>query len=217
MTPCTPLAITSEGRRWQSSRSSFSPFQLPKGALCRRLIVSTSKFHELTFVGSSLQSLECSLETGSKRALRQAVQKIGAFTALTRLALSQFKPAGADFAAVHKLPLQELELLHCQNLEVELIVPGALLLLRSLHIEDSVYRKRRVSKQPEMMEKLAVCSRSLLSLPHLYQLTGTGALFTFAMKDVLKTWHVAKYQRASMGHYLHSPAKTARLMVWSKP
>ena len=120
------------------------------------------------------------------------MHKIGKFTALTCLEPSEFRPAGEDSAAMQNLPLQELVLLYCHNLEIHLLVAGALLSLRRLHIEDTDRRKQTIRKQPEMMEKLAVCSRFLLSLPDLYQLPGSGVLFCAATKIVLQTWHVGK-------------------------
>lgn len=101
--------------------------------------------------------------------------------------LSDFRPAGADFTAWRTLPLQELVLIHCHSLEAELFVPGALLSLRRLRIEDSKKSMCLSRKQLKLMEKLLVSSRSLLRLPHLVQLPGSGVLFTSAVKDVLET------------------------------
>ena len=172
----------------------------------------------MTLAGNSLWSLECRLKTEDDKSFRSALKKIGSFTALTRLELSDFRPAGADFAAVRKLPLQELVLVGCQNLEIHLIVPGSCTSLRKLHIEDSDRRKLKVSRQPEMMEKLAVCSRHLQSLPHLHQLSGSGVLFNFVMRGVLEKWHVAEYSTNYMTtNILDRFANESRLRVWTKP
>ena len=183
-------------------------------------MVSGSDFSELTFASNRLQNLECSLMmTADENKLSRSVRKIGSYKALTRLELSRFRPnGGADFAAMRTLPLQELVLIHCHNLEVQLMMPGALLSLRKLHIEESDKRRRKLSRQSEIMEKLAACSRQLLSLPHLHQLSGSGLLLKVVMKDVLQTWHVAKYQKGSMTqNCLHRPAQNTALKVWIKP
>ena len=65
-------------------------------------------------------------------------------------------------------------------------MPGALVSLRRLRSEESNKRQRRFGGEAEMMEKLAVCSRALLSLPFLHQLLASGALFTSIIKNVLK-------------------------------
>lgn len=104
----------------------------------------SSNFSQLAFAGDSLESLECSLESSDELDSRRAVQKIGKFTASVDLQLSEFRPAGEDFTAMQSLPLQELVLLHCQNLEIHLLVPGALLSLRRIHIEDTDRRKQKI-------------------------------------------------------------------------
>ena len=187
--------------------------------MCRILKLWSSDSSLMVSAGDSLENLECKLATENDQQFRSALKKVGTFTALTRLELPDFRSAGAEFAAVRRLPLQELVLLYCQNLEVELILPGALLSLRKLHIEDYDTRKQEISEHPGMMERLGVCSRTLLSLPHLYQLSGSGVLFCAAMKDVLQTWHVAEYQEGSINVDLmnRGSAIEARLRVWIKP
>ena len=187
--------------------------------IARRLRVWRSGSALLDLASDRLESLECGLRPSFsiKKVRVEAVRKMGAFSALTRLELSEFRPAWADFAAVRKLPLQELVLLHCQNLEVELLVPGALLSLRKLFIRDFGMRRRKVSRQPEMMEKLAVCSQDLLSLPCLFELLGSAVLFN-SMDGVLEKWHVNDYRKGSMTiSGLDWSARPFRLKVWTKP
>ena len=173
----------------------------------------------LDLAGNRLECFECNLRTEDAEERGRALQKIGAFTALTRLEISGLRPAGADFAALRDLPLQELALLHCQNLEVELILPGAMRLLRKLHIEEVDRRIRKVKhRKPQTMEQLAACSRSLLSLPSLSELSGSAVLFNVVMKDVLANWHEADYRKGSMAvTSLERPANVSRLRVWTKP
>ena len=126
----------------------------------------------------------------------------------------------AALSAVRKLPLRELALLNCHDLDLELFLPGAFLSLQKCHIEDSTQRAKQVRRQADMREELAVCGSNLLSLPDLYQLSGSGLLFTSVMSGVLKfsKWHVSKYSIGSMAKIsVLGPAKAAKLRVWTRP
>lgn len=187
--------------------------------MCRRLKLWDTDSTVSTLVGNKLHCLEIDLFWKDNAVHRRAVQKIGACTALTRLELSDVRSDGADFAAVRKLPLQELVLLHCQNMEVALLVPGALLLLEKIHIEDSDKKKQRLSRKPELMEKLAVCGEVVVGLPRLLQLSGSGMLFSIAMKGLLEKWHVAEYSDGSITTSDHFQRYNmhSKLRVWTKP
>lgn len=136
------------------------------------------------------------------------VLKIASLTTLTKLELHRWK-AWCDVQPLRCLPLKELVLINCNNLELDLFVPSSLTCLEKLHIEDICWRLKADlersftidGRQPSVSYR--VCNYKLLlrnlgelilSLPNLRELSGRCSLYEWGMADKLQTWKSSKYQ-----------------------
>lgn len=176
-----------------------------------------------------MQSLEIDLKWTTGILLTRETRLIGQLTSLTRLemhayAFSSIHPDGprqtmayssVNLAALRALPLRELVLLNCQNLEIGLFEHGALKSLQKLHILDSQKRQAVVAEQPAVVSQLVSCARTVLSLPQLTQLSGSCALFSLAMGSELSTWQQIKYRQGLVT--TNNVGGVSGLRVWLKP
>lgn len=146
--------------------------------------------------GHHLQSLECQLfplDPRDDESIGYWQSRIGRLTALTRLELRNFRPnRHTSFPLMRNLHLQELVLVECQRLELQLIVPGSFTSLRKLHIEEAIEGPHHTDGQ------LLSCGRKLISLPQLSQLSGSCALFDIGLRHELRGWQVNAYERGLM-------------------
>ena len=153
----------------------------------------------LKLANPELQCFECSLHTTPGVTLTQVVDHIGTLTNLTRLELHAFiYEQTINVRPLHSLPLRELVLLDCQNLEAKLLMPGSLTSLQKLHIAESDERQTAISQQPDVMPQLRECGKAVLSLPDLTQLSGSCALFSFGMVEDLSSWQHSAYTKGLM-------------------
>ena len=139
-----------------------------------------------------LQSL--TLSAGAELQLTAtSMAAIASVTALTRLELASFT-ALESVEQLHSLGLAELVLKYCKNWERALFVPGALMSLRRLHVEDSLSLKYRHSWEGEP-EASALSHRDwldtwsiLLRLPQLCELSGCCKLFEVGLRESSRSW-----------------------------
>ena len=153
--------------------------------------------------------------------------KLARFTALIRLELSDWKRAeDKSLKALRRLNLQELVLLSCPLLELQLFVPFALQQLRRLHIEDSTgankidmvdthkERQLRLDRKSTLEES----GKAVFQLPELHQLSGMCSLFQIGMKEGLRSWKEAECPEGTM--LLDSSCHKCHvdwLRLWIKP
>ena len=172
---------------------------------------------------SGLQSISCGLKPtvqDYRDFMAFALRDIGSLRALTRLELRDFRPADPrSVPQIRALPLQELVLLGCNNLELQLIVPGRLTSLRRLHIEEPRYCQKRAIEQRHVKDNLTACARNLLSLPQLSQLSGSSALFKIARRaEIITDWPMSAYESNLMtSNSLPDIADGQNLSVWTRP
>ena len=114
-------------------------------------------------------------------------------TALTRLELASFTVL-QSVEQLQSLGLSDLVLKYCKNWERALFVPGALMSLRRLHVEDTLSLKYRHSWEGEP-EASAFSQgewldtwRTLLQLPELCELSGCCKLFEVGLRESSRSW-----------------------------
>ena len=183
----------------------------------------------LDFVGVGLQSLEIEPRYTSSRSYTnlmdpwkadfgKAFRKIGGLTNLTRLELDKFKPHPHHMRHLQGLHLRELALHRCSGVELDLFVPGALLMLTSLHIRESQGKQLAAQGQDETRQKLVECGKIVLDLPHLVEVSGSSALFSIGMADGLSSWQKGNYTKGLKTVYERNLfAETYGLKVWRRP
>ena len=146
------------------------------------------------------------------------MQKAGSLRCLTRLELHHLKSQAVDTRPLQGLPLRELALHYCQGLELELLVPGALLSLTSLHVKETKKRLLQVERKKDLIQELADCGQIILGLPHLEELSGLSALFSFGIGEELQAWKVSPYHKGGMSKSdeIDHPEKF-QLKIWHRP
>ena len=197
-----------------------SPFWL----LCRKFKVISSDTPLLGLAGPKLMELMFDPKNSPRLDIKkESAEHIGQLTTVTRLELLNFTPFGrhpAYFESVRALQLQELVLLYCQGLEINIFTPGALTSLRRLHIRESKRSHNDAAQRPELIPCLDECATVLLALPHLEQVSGSCPLFSSSMRDVLATWERRLYSTSSMTFTHDAERKRLRnlcLSTWNKP
>ena len=175
-----------------------------------------------------LECLDIDLSQADDSLLAQALNFIGQLTALTRLELHAFpfsptrvaphhdiaNPA-LDLASVCALPLHKLARLHCYNLELGVIVPGALTCLRKLHVMEDQERQESVSADPVVREQLGACGRILLVMTNLSQLSSSCEMCSSGMGNELAVWRKYDYMPDMMTK--HIGKGLAQLHIWWRP
>lgn len=190
---------------------------------CRSLKITHTSERMCQIAPSGLQSISCGLKPIVQNnwvLMAFVLRDIGSLRALTRLELRGLRPADTQSVPqIRALPLQELVLLGCNNLELQLIVPGRLTSLRRLHIEEPRYCQKRAIEQRHVKDNLTACARNLLSLPQLSQLSGSSALFRIARRaDIITDWPMSAYEPNLMTSNSLPDFGDGRIMtVWKRP
>ena len=115
------------------------------------------------------------------------IQLIASLRGLTRLGLSGYRKWDS-LETLRKLPLRELTLSDCNNLELELLVPGALQSLQALVITDAAWIQSAaqgvVDDQASniLQQACQKAGKVVCQLLHLTRVQGDCALFTLGMK-----------------------------------
>ena len=155
-------------------------------------------------------------------------------TGLTRLVLIQWDYDEMSLHSVEvlrQLHLQELVLLDCHQLELDIFIPGALTSLRKLHIEETtsifingeeegqLYIDNR-QDEPVVQSNVQISkevAEAVFSLPELFQLSGLCNLFAMGMKEGLRNWEEAPLLEGFMVPSKdHHTCAVSRLKVWTK-
>ena len=188
---------------------------------CRSLELSRSGASVLHLVSTGLQSLQLNLSRKELAAFEQFIRKAGSLKCLTSLELHYFYPRAINTRPLQWLPLRELSLYYCQGLELELLVPGALLSLTSLHIRETKEELLQVKGHKRWIKDLAHCGQIILGLPHLTELSGSSALFAYGMKKELKAWKASPYHNDSVRRPIPSVHRRQithfPFQVWRRP
>ena len=137
------------------------------------------------------------------------ILKIAGLTSLTKLELNKWQD-WFDLEPLQVLPLEELVMIDCNNLEIDLFEHGALTALRKLHIEDSCWKFKTdldgfvVHGQytEAFTQQLQQVGEIIMALPHLQQVSGACSLYKLGiMEEMLQTWRMSEYEW-NVGHML---------------
>ena len=185
---------------------------------CRSLKLWRSGPSILHLVSTGLESLQLNLRNREGEEAGHIIHKAGSLKCLTSLELHHLKPYAALTRLLHGLPLRKLALHHCQGLELKLLVPGALLSLKTLNIRDSVERQLEIESKNGVTNELADCGQIILGLPHLTELSGSSALFSFGIAEELQAWEASPFyndgvEESDQNEY----PERFQLKVWRKP
>ena len=183
----------------------------------RYLVLEDVDFpYALTLADEKLHSLTLRIET-SATLQQPTLQHLARLSGLIRLELEGWykqKMAGS----LSGLQLEELVVIDCGDLLLQLFEPGTLNALRKLHVECETFTSNyyeELAKEKQKLEKLgSIVSR----LPQLCQISGVCDLFTVGMAKFLKGWHTAEIPLDTMSldvkfHLI----RVDHMKIWSKP
>ena len=165
---------------------------------CRSLRLSESSAEVIHVAGPHLQSLSyiSLVPEGNQDAV---IRHIATLTSLTSLHLEQVSTSDTisiEYTKLQKMRLQELTLCYCYRMAEALIVPGALLTLRKLHLEEilghlsSFAGAMEAPNNKYLLEDAHQIAESLLSLPDLVELSGISKLFMLKLLEGWKKWQL---------------------------
>ena len=201
---------------------------------CRSMALVRTAPGLLGLASDQLESLSIIDDPGRKLGWDARLPELLRLTGLTRLVLIHWdskKISLHSLEVLRQLHLQELVLIDCQEMELDLFTPDALTTLQKLHVEEpsSIFNWHENGQLPlDIMQRqpveLAGMRRSkevaeiLFQLPNLYQLSGLCNLFAMGMKEGLRNWEEASllegFMVPSKGYHRCSLRK---LKVWTKP
>ena len=178
--------------------------------VCRSMRLSGSDSRLLHLAGPDLEALNC--DEGQFSITQQAWWTIGGFTALTRLKLQNGFLPTYFAASIRMLPLQELVLIDCSQLDFSMFRREAPSSLRRLHIEKNNFDPGypRIEWKYDLAEYGSVQCR----LPNLHQISGTRGRLQQGMQDLLATWHYQPYSNGLMTAHGH---ESYGLGLWTRP
>ena len=151
-----------------------------------------------------------------------SLPNLARLTDLTRLELTDWA-AGEDDSviALRGLGLQELVLLDCTDLELELFEPHALQKLEKMHIEDSKRTNESDLDRQYVQDyerELEDSATAVFRLPSLHQLSGMCALFETSMSQGLKSWKESDCPEGTMvTDKSYHRCCVESLKLWIKP
>lgn len=188
--------------------------------MCRGLVLTGIRVDQWLFLADeSLQEL--SLEESSDD--WTDISRLARVTGLTRLELACHH-ISRDLTVLADLPLKELVILGCYQLELRIFQSGSWGSLRKLHLE-SAHSAREASKQKWIalvnsseQQELERIGKIFFQLPQLCQLSGFSTLFVVGMKQGLRAWNVARLPEGTMvakGRSHYCPLNKMR--IWTKP